>query len=234
MKKCLIAIAMVLTLGMNADAAAQKHRHSSRTEQVDSTKNNQDAIEVFSDTVAATDAADAEDDQYIRQSRNHSDEILMTDTVGHMFDGVDREDLVGMFFALVVILIIFLLSPIGILLVIFYFINKNRRERYKLAQIAIQNGQPIADDLLPKKKREVQNNDDHQTGLRQMFMGIGLAVFLATVAGKIGFGIGALVFFLGLGKWYIARQTGTTGDRPLDNNDNSNHFSNNSNIKDND
>ena len=32
MKKCLIAIAMVLTLSMNADAAAQKHRHTPRTE----------------------------------------------------------------------------------------------------------------------------------------------------------------------------------------------------------
>ena len=40
MKKYLFAIAMVLSLSMNADAAAQKHRHSPRTEQVDSTKNN--------------------------------------------------------------------------------------------------------------------------------------------------------------------------------------------------
>ena len=37
MKKFLFAIAMVLSLSMNADAAAQKHRHSPRTEQVDST-----------------------------------------------------------------------------------------------------------------------------------------------------------------------------------------------------
>ena len=37
MKQFLIAIAMVLTLSMNADAAAQKHRHTPRTEQVDST-----------------------------------------------------------------------------------------------------------------------------------------------------------------------------------------------------
>ena len=48
MKKYLFAIAMVLSLSMNADAAAQKHRHSPRTEQVDSTKNNRDAIEAFS------------------------------------------------------------------------------------------------------------------------------------------------------------------------------------------
>ena len=34
MKKYLFAIAMVLSLSMNADAAAQKHRHTPRTEQV--------------------------------------------------------------------------------------------------------------------------------------------------------------------------------------------------------
>ena len=55
MKQLLIAIAMVLSLSMNADAAAQKHRHTPRTEQVDSTKNNQDAIEAFSDTTSVAD-----------------------------------------------------------------------------------------------------------------------------------------------------------------------------------
>ena len=55
MKKSLIAIAMVLTLSINADAAAQKHRHTPRTEQVDSTKDKKDAIEAFSDTTSVAD-----------------------------------------------------------------------------------------------------------------------------------------------------------------------------------
>ena len=59
MKQYLIAIAMMLVLGMNAQAASQKHRHSPRTEKVDSTKNNQDAIEAFSDTTSTADADDA-------------------------------------------------------------------------------------------------------------------------------------------------------------------------------
>ena len=65
----LIAIAMVLTLGQNADATAQKHRHTPRTEQVDSSKNKKDAIEAFSDTTSAADAEDAEDDKYITYRR---------------------------------------------------------------------------------------------------------------------------------------------------------------------
>ena len=62
MKQLLISIALVLSLSMNVEAAAQKHRHSPRTEQVDSSKNKKDAIEAFSDTTAA-DADDAEDDK---------------------------------------------------------------------------------------------------------------------------------------------------------------------------
>jgi hypothetical protein len=61
-----------------------------------------------------------------------------------------------------------------------------------------------------------------------MFTGVGLAIFLGFVAGKIGFGIGALVFFIGLGKWYIARQSGNTGNDPLNNNNSLNNNSNNS------
>ena len=34
MKKYLITLAMVLALGLNADAAAQKHRHTPRTETI--------------------------------------------------------------------------------------------------------------------------------------------------------------------------------------------------------
>ena len=67
MKQYLIAIAMVLALSSNANATAQKHRHTPRTEQVsDTVKNNQDAIEEFSDTTAATNANvnDNDDDNY--------------------------------------------------------------------------------------------------------------------------------------------------------------------------
>ena len=70
MKQLLIAIAMVLSLSMNADAAAQKHRHTPRTEQVDSTKNNQNAIEAFSDTTATAD--DAEDEYSYRSGTTYS------------------------------------------------------------------------------------------------------------------------------------------------------------------
>ena len=232
MKKFLIAITLMLTLGMNAEAASQKHRHTPRTAQVDSTKNNQDAIEAFSDTTSTADADDAEDDKYI--SHRHRTVVYGdADDVKALGDAMEK---VGGFmvpslvFSIIAMVILFILAPLLIIIVIFYFVNKNRKERYRLAQMAIQNGQPIPDEIL-KEQISPSRSSDYQAGMRQMFTGVGLAIFLGLILGKIGFGIGALVFFIGLGKWFIARQSGNTGNDPLNNN-RSDQFNNNSNIRD--
>ena len=232
MKKYLIAITMMLALGLNTQAASQKHRHSARTEQVDSTKNNQDAIEAFSDTTSTADADDAEDDKYI--SHRHrtvvygdADDVK---AIGDAMEKVGGLMVPSLVFSIIAMVILFILAPILIIIVVFYFVNKNRKERYRLAQMAIQNGQPIPDEIL-KEQISPSRTSDYQTGMRQMFTGIGLAIFLGIIVGKIGFGIGALVFFIGLGKWFIARQSGNTGNDPLNNN-RSDQFNNNSNIRD--
>ena len=219
MKKYLIAIALVFALSMNADAAAQKHRHAPRTEQVDSTKAKKDAIEAFSDTTAINE--DAEDDRYISRrttysSRDAQELREVMDAVGHAFD------------PWIAVSIVAIVAPLLIIITIFYFVNRNRKERYKLAQMAIQNGQPIPDEVLKgQTPSAVSESSDYSAGLRQIFLGIGLAIFLGIVAGKIGFGIGALVFFIGLGKVVIAKKSGVNND-PLNNNM-TDHYNNPSN-----
>ena len=233
MKKYLIAITMMLALGLNTQAASQKHRHTPRTAQVDSTKNNQDAIEAFSDTTSTADADDAEDDKYI--SHRHRTTYTTSSDVQELKEVM--EGVGGIFgpmlaMSVVVFLVIFFLLPLLIIIAIFYFVNKNRKERYKLAQMAIQNGQPIPDDILKSKVSSSSGDNDYQTGVRQMFTGVGLAIFLGIIIGKVGIGIGALVFFIGLGKWFIARQNGDMGNNDPLNNNNSNRFNNNSNVRD--
>ena len=214
---------MVLTLSMNAEASAQKHRHSPRTEQVDSSKSKKDAIEAFSDTTAE----DAEDDKYISYRRSTSYSRRDAEDVKQVLEGVSSMVDSGMIIGIIAIVIIFLIAPLLIIITIFYFVNKNRRERYKLAQMAIQNGQQIPEEML-KEKQDDWDKDDYQSGMRQIFLGVGLAIFLGIVAGKIGFGIGALVFFIGLGKVFIARRSDQPrNDSMCDNNLNNN--SNNSN-----
>ncbi len=215
MKKYLIAIAMVLTLSLNADAAAQKHRHTPRTEQVDTTKNNRDAIEAFSDTTAV--AGDSIDAYAHRQHISISADEDVKGVFEDIFQNLDKTAIAGMFFAVIIIFIMFVLAPILIIIAVFYFINKNRKDRIKLAQMAMEKGQPIPDELL-KEKQDPMGKDEYQTGIRQMFTGVGLAIFLGLVAGKIGFGIGALVFCIGLGKWFIARQSGNVGNNSQFNN----------------
>ena len=233
MKKYLIAITMMLALGLNTQAASQKHRHTPRTAQVDSTKNNQDAIEAFSDTTSTADADDAEDDKYI--SHRHRTTYTTSSDVQELkevMEGVGGIFGPMMAVGIVTIVVIFFLLPLLIIIAIFYFVNKNRKERYKLAQMAIQNGQPIPDDILKNQTSSSMSGNDYQTGVRQMFTGVGLAIFLGLIIGKVGIGIGALVFFIGLGKWFIYRQNNNTGNDDFLNHNNSNQFNNNSNVRD--
>lgn len=226
MKQLLITIVMVLALSMNVEAAAQKHRHTPRTEQVDSTKA-KDAIEAFSDTTAVDETAD--NDTYVTRSVTYSSKDAQE--LKEVMDVMGSFAVPWVAVSIVSVVVIFLLAPLLIILVVFYFVNKNRKERYKLAQMAIQNGQPIPDEVLkgqPLNTKETSN--DYTAGLRQIFLGIGLAIFLGIVAGKIGFGIGALVFCIGLGKVVIAKMSGANND-PLNDNhvDNYNNPLNNDN-----
>ena len=227
MKQLLLTIVLVLALSMNVEAIAQKHRHTPRTEQVDSTKT-KDAIEAFSDTTTVADDSDSiTSHRHIEYSEDDAKEI-----VREVFSNIDSNAIMGMLTAVGIIFILFVLFPIVVIIAVVLFINRNRKERLKLAQMAMQNGQPIPEQLL--KEEAVQNSGDYQKGIRQMFTGVGLAIFLGIVAGEVGFGIGALVFCIGLGKWYIARQSGNTGNGSqfMNNPSNNVNNSNNSNIQD--
>ena len=222
MKKVLIVFTLMLTLGMSVQAASQKHRHTPRgTELVDTTKQSS-GVDAFSDTTSIDSAYSSSfDDDW------DSDDPVEKG-VGKMLENIFSDSAVvpGMVIAIIAIVIIFLLAPLLIIIAIFYFVNKNRREKYKLAQMAMQNGQPIPDQLLKENAASaVVNKDDYNTGLRQMFTGIGLAIFLGIIIGKLGIGIGALIFFIGLGKWFVARQA--KNDAPMDNNNYDNFNSRN-------
>ena len=198
MKKNLITMALLLTLGLTLPTAAQDKQTAKNepTELVDSAAN--DALEAYSDTT------DTEYDSTVVSAHHR---IGSTQGVTLGIDDLDIGDAGKIFAAggiiLAILFIIFVLCPIGILIVLFYFINKNRKQKLKLAQMAVENGQPIPDQLLVENKDT--DSDSYKSGMRQVFLGVGLMVFLGYSAGEIGFGIGALVFFIGLGKVVIAK-----------------------------
>ena len=226
MKKYLIAIAMVLTLSMNANATAQKHRHTPRTEQMsDTVKHNPDAIEAFSDTTAAKSNANADfdDDDDSYTTRHHV--TLEGEEAGEFIEKIFGGLGIAMIIPILAIVIFGLLLPLIILFTVLYFVNRNRRDKYRLAEMAIKNGQPIPDELLKEVKDDWDSNG-YNAGIRQMFTGVGLAIFLGLILDELGIGIGALVFFIGLGKWYIAREARTMGNHSQNNpnNDLNNNF----------
>ena len=222
MKKYLIAIAMVLTLSSNATATAQKHRHTPRTEQVsDTVKHNPDAIEAFSDTTAAKSNANADfdDDDDSYTTRHHV--TLEGEEAGEFIEKIFGGLGIAMIIPILAIVIFGLLLPLIILFTVLYFVNRNRRDKYRLAEMAIKNGQPIPDELLKEVNKNRWDDSEYNAGIRQMFTGIGLAIFLGIILDELGLGIGALVFFIGLGKWFIARQNRNNG-----NNDTIQNFNN--------
>jgi hypothetical protein len=123
----------------------------------------------------------------------------------HLFVDMDSNGIAGMFFVLGVLFILFVLAPVLIIIALFYFINKNRKEKMRLAQMAMQQGQPIPDQLL--KDQPGSADEEYNKGIRQCFVGVGLMIFLGYAAGTVGFGVGALVFCIGLGKVFVSKTT---------------------------
>ena len=212
MKKVLLTGALLMTLSMSMQTMAQKHRHTPQQELLDSTS--KDAIEVFSDTTS-TDTATSNKRKVTVTTRTSPwssrtttyevDDDDFGSIVHSVFSNMDRKDLGGMLFVLCVLFILFVLAPVLIIIALFYFINKNRKEKIRLAQMAVQQGQPIPDQLLDDKR--LLGEDDYQKGLRQCFVGVGLMIFLGYAAGEVGFGVGALVFCIGLGKIVAAKMS---------------------------
>lgn len=201
MKKVLLMTTMLLTLTMGL-SAAQKQTAQESQELVDSV--NKAEIELFSDTTAV---------DSLEEQVTASDYRPMS-TLDRLLERTGDKGVLGMLFVLGVLLILFVLSPVLIIIALFYFINKNRKDKMKLAQMAMQSGQPIPDHLLEGKPSDV--SDEFQTGMRQCFVGVGLMIFLGFAAGNVGFGIGALVFCIGLGKVFSGKMADWKKDKDND------------------
>lgn len=189
---------LLLALGTGAETVAQNHRHTPRqqAELVDTAKQN--AVEVYSDTTSVAGSQAAMDD-WEQADDDSSKDVKMKDVLLNSMGKIQMEFV----FVLGILLIIFVIAPVCIIIALFYFINKNRAQKMKLAEMAMQKGQPIPEKLLEDKVNTV--TDEYQKGLRQCFVGVGLMIFLGLVADEVGFGIGALVFCIGLGKLVAAK-----------------------------
>ncbi len=201
MRKYLVAMTMLVTLGVELPVMAQRQKPKDGQELVDSTQKS-DALEAYSDT---TDVAD--DTTVVSRHHRIGGYTNSIDNVNNIFERVFGIGVggmaAGMVFVLLVLFILFVLAPVIILIVLFYFINKNRKQKMKLAEMAMKQGQPIPDQLLVEHKET--DEDLWQKGLRQTFLGVGLLAFFGYIDSTLGIGIGILVTVIGLGKLAIVK-----------------------------
>lgn len=206
MKKVLITMTMLLTLIAGMQAAGQKHRHTpqqvTQQELVDSTS--KDAIEVFSDTTSA-DTSSAHGTYTVTTHTPWSTTTRSYDVYGDDFEMSILRDVFshvrwnGVFAVLGIlgtVFFIFVVLPILLLILLFVFLNRRKKTRIKSAYSSAPHEQPRLETV--DAAQEMTN--EYQKGLRQCFVGVGLMIFLAFAAGTVGFGVGALVFCIGLGK----------------------------------
>ncbi len=197
MKKYLIAMAMLLTLAMGQTATAQSKNPKATEELVDSTGQD-DALEAYSDTTQT-----ADDSTVVSRHHRIGGYVNGGGIVSDIFGNIGVDGLMGMTFVLSVLVIIFVVSPIVILALLFFFLYKNRKQKMKMAEMAMKQGQPIPDELFVDRKE----TDDElwQKGLRQTFLGIGLLAFFGYIGSTLGVGVGILVTVIGLGKLAIVK-----------------------------
>ena len=95
--------------------------------------------------------------------------------------------------------------PLLIVLAILFFRYKSRKAKYRLAEKALEAGQPLPADFC----RKTDVGDIRSRGIKNVFLGLGLFIFLWALTETFGLGcIGLLVMFTGFGQLviYYARE----------------------------
>ncbi len=213
MKRLVTALALMLTLSATTISAASLHRHHSNATSVvksdkgEDDKATKDEVEAFSDTTSSVNQNDSATTKVLTPADFDDEDINDKDFVDKFAEGL-LGGTIGAgtgFFALVVVILVFLFltAPFIIAIIAIWFAYKRHRNRERLIQSAIENGQPIPQEAL---KTEHQTDDYlWKKGIKNISVGIGL-VFLFWILGADPLiGIGLLVACIGAGQAFIAR-----------------------------
>lgn len=210
MKKAIFTLALILSIGatqVSLASSAPKHRYHPTTQQVDkqaaagqaSAAQDDEAITAYSDTTATdtTDYADVDDNAnrayHSKYSLGNYDDPF--DFIGSVFGG-------GALSVIVIFCIIFgllfVFAPLIIVFLVIRYLIRRHNDRMKLAEMAMEKGINV-----PESDRPIDKQSDEylvKRGLRNAFLGAGLCAMFAWWKADFLAGIGALVFFYGLGQ----------------------------------
>lgn len=132
-----------------------------------------------------------------------TDEWKEADAIVSMFGNHHPVNNMEDWVAIIAIIMIFGM-PVFIVALVLYFRHKNKQARYRLASEALAQGKEIPKELFNDEKQD-NRQDMLAKGVRNIFLGIGLGVFLwvLTETGGIA-AIGFLIFCTGMGQVVIA------------------------------
>lgn len=205
MKKTIFLMAMLLALSAAApmaSAAPQSHRNRPHTQMVDKkdkkAADEEEGIVAYSDTVTADTASAANggatfdnDDNMSRRCRTFFNtmpgEIVKLCLIVCVF---------------VPMLLCFLAPIIVLLLVIRYFMRRHK-DRVRLAEMAMEKGEPFTDELKPLSKKSPEYM--WRRGVRNTSIGAGLMILFWFFGMQSLMGIGALVACIGLGQMFMVK-----------------------------
>lgn len=173
--------------------AAQAER---RVETVrDSLNNVTKLIELDGDDTLSITTYEGTDADNVGLTVKHTDTEAWDDE-DYVVDHVLKPIFNGTLIALMGIIFVFGL-PIALIFIIFYYRNKNRKAKYQLAEKILASGQPLP----PNFFTDLGVKDLRTRGFSNIFVGLGLFIFLWAITGEFGVGcIGLLVLCTGLGQ----------------------------------
>lgn len=193
--------------------AAQKQFEEAQQQLFDEQQKAADAdaeAVAYSDTSSVSDADaaphgpdyDADDDettQYNRYSpKKFSDPFSW-------FAYVCSNSFVGFLFTMFVILLVifFLLLPFIIIAVIVRYIIRRHNDRVRLAEMAMEQGRPLADEQTSLGQKSPQYM--WRKGVKNLSVGVGLVLFFWFLDARPLVGIGGLIACMGVGQMFMAR-----------------------------
>jgi len=208
MKKILFSLVAIMLLGSTVPMEAQRHRHTPRTTVVDDNKDD-NGIEAYSDTSSTvqsidTTAYDATADADDINDSNRFDPSRFSDPFS-WFAFLGTSGFVGILLTILLLGVglLFLFMPLIIVLLIMRYMVRRHNDRVRLAEKAMEQGQPISEGEMPLNKK----SPDYlwRRGVRNVSIGAGLALFFWFLGADPLVGIGLLVACLGLGQMFMVR-----------------------------
>ena len=221
MKQILIALAVALTLSTSMQARVHLHRHTPRTEaaiaKADSAKNQ--GVEAYSDTTSNYNKA-VDDTTYTSSPASSK--------YDHDYDFDDSNWFVkaiagtmGVGGIIIVVLILLLgalicLAPLIVVILVIRYLIKRHNDSVKLAEKAMETGQPIPSAVRPSKV--YTKEEQWQRGIKNASIGLGLMILFWFIDADAIIVVGALILCMGVGQMVIAR---TSPNKHDDSNNNS-------------